>query len=277
MQIKSILMALAVTLGAAALSTACATQPQQSAAAPSAQPTLPPNSQASTKPTIVELHGAFEDASSWSKVTRQLQSEGFSVIAPAVQLRGVASDTAALEGVISAIQGPKILVGHSYGGLLVSELASRTPDVTALVYVAAYIPQAGDTAGQLTSQFAGSLLGPATTHMVSSPDGAEMYVNTASFQEIFAAGSAAADAAVNAASQRPILAAAFEEKVAATAPAQIRKYAIVATEDKAIPPAAERFEAQRAGAVITDVRSPHAVPMTNPQAVVDVIHQAAGA
>jgi pimeloyl-ACP methyl ester carboxylesterase len=249
MQIKSILMALAVTLGVAALSTACATQPQQSAAAPSAQPTPPPNSPASTKPTIVELHGAFEDASSWSKVTRQLQSEGFSVIAPAVQLRGVASDTAALEGVISAIQGPKILVGHSYGGLLVSELASRTPDVTALVYVAAFIPQAGDTAGQLNSQFAGSLLGPATTHMVSSPDGAEMYVNTASFQELFAAGSAA----------------------------QIRKYAIVATEDKAIPPAAERFEAQRAGAVITDVRSPHAVPMTNPQAVVDVIHQAAGA
>jgi pimeloyl-ACP methyl ester carboxylesterase len=277
MQIKSILMALAVTLGVAALSTACATQPQQSAAAPSAQPTPPPNSPASTKPTIVELHGAFEDASSWSKVTRQLQSEGFSVIAPAVQLRGVASDTAALEGVISAIQGPKILVGHSYGGLLVSELASRTPDVTALVYVAAFIPQAGDTAGQLNSQFAGSLLGPATTHMVSSPDGAEMYVNTASFQEFFAAGSAAADAAVNAASQRPILAAAFDEKVAATAPAQIRKYAIVATEDKAIPPAAERFEAQRAGAVITDVRSPHAVPMTNPQAVVDVIHQAAGA
>jgi hypothetical protein len=157
-------------------------------------------------------------------------------------------------------------------------LASRTPDVTALVYVAAFIPQAGESAGGLNAQFPGSLIGPTTTHQVNSPDGAELYVNTASFPELFAAGGSAADAtdaAVGAAGQRPILAAAFGEKVATTAPAQIRKYAIVATDDKAIPPAAERFEAQRAGAVITEVRSPHAVPAANPRAVVDVVRRAA--
>ncbi|MGP4015047.1 alpha/beta hydrolase [Saccharopolyspora sp. 5N708] len=222
------------------------------------------------------MPGAFEDASAWSKVTRELQAEGFPVIAPAVPLRGIASDTAAIEGVVDAIRGPKILVGHSYGGLLVSALASRTTDVTALVYVAAFIPQAGETAGQLNAQFPGSLIGPATTHTISGPDGEELYVNPESFRELFAAGAPAADAAVDAAGQRPILAAAFEEKVTAAAPADIRKYAIVATEDKAIPPAAERFQAQRAGAVITEVRSPHAVAATNPKAVVDVIEQAAG-
>ncbi|GAA3837698.1 alpha/beta hydrolase [Amycolatopsis tucumanensis] len=225
------------------------------------------------KPTVVLVHGAFEDASSWAQVTRKLQSENYPVVAPAVPLRGVAADTAALQGVLGAIKGPKILVGHSYGGLLISELASA-PDVRALVYVAAFIPQAGETAGRLNSQFPGTLIGPATTHTVDSPDGPELYVNTDSFAALFAGGLPAADAAVSAAGQRPILAAAFDEKVATTAPGNVRKFAIVATRDQAIPPAAERFEAERAGAAITEVDSPHAVPAANPQAVVDVIHQA---
>lgn len=274
-------MALAAVTGTVALCAACSAAPQQSAppaAAPAATPTTPTASAPSgPKPTVVLLHGAFEDASSWNKVTRQLQAEGYPVLAPAVPLRGVAADTAALEGALDAIQGPKVLVGHSYGGLLVSELASRTPDVTALVYAAAFIPQAGETAGQLNSQFPGSLIGPTTTHTVSSPDGPQVYVNPASFPELFTAGNDPAEAAVEAASQRPITAAAFDEKIATTAPATIRKYAIVATGDRAIAPAAERFMAQRAGAVITEVQSPHAVPAAAPQAVVDVIHQAASA
>ena len=279
MKIKSVSVALAAVTGTVALCAACAAGPQQSAPpAPAATPKTPAASAPSgPKPTVVLLHGAFEDASSWNKVTRQLQADGYPVLAPAVPLRGVASDTAALDGALDAIQGPKVLVGHSYGGLLVSELASRTPDVTALVYAAAFIPQAGETAGQLNSQFPGSLIGPATTHTVSSPDGPQVYVNPASFPELFTAGNDPAGAAVEAASQRPITAAAFDEKIATTAPANMRKYAIVATGDKAIAPAAERFMAQRAGAVITEVQSPHAVPAAAPQAVVDVIHQAASA
>ncbi|HEX4356842.1 MAG TPA: alpha/beta hydrolase [Pseudonocardia sp.] len=281
MKIKSVSVALAALTGTVALCAACAAGPQQNGApagSPAAQPaTQPASAPSGPKPTIVLLHGAFEDASSWNKVTRQLQAEGYPVLAPAVPLRGVASDTAALQGVVDAVRGPKVLVGHSYGGVLVSELASRTPDVTALVYAAAFIPQAGETAGQLNSRFPGSLIGPTTTHTVPSPDGPQVYVNPASFQELFAAGGDPAEAAVEAASQRPIAAAAFDEKIASTAPATIRKFAIVATGDKAIAPAAERFEAQRAGAVITEVASPHTVPSADPQAVVDVIHRAAGA
>ncbi|MFB9689093.1 alpha/beta fold hydrolase [Amycolatopsis plumensis] len=222
------------------------------------------------KPTVVLVHGAFEDASAWTPVTRRLLAEHYPVIAPAVPLRGVAADVASLQGVLDAVPGPKILVGHSYGGLLISELAGRTADVRALVYAAAFIPEAGETAGQLNAQFPGSLIGPATTHAV----GPELFVNAASYPALFAAGLPELDTAVAAAGQRPILAAAFDEKITATAPAGIRKYALVATRDQAIPPAAERFEARRAHASITEVDSPHAIASAAPGAVVDAIHRA---
>ena len=222
------------------------------------------------KPTVVLVHGAFEDASAWAPVTRRLLAEHYPVLAPAVPLRGVAADVASLQGVLDSVPGPKILVGHSYGGLLISELAGSTRDVRALVYAAAFIPEAGETAGQLNGQFPGSLIGPSTTHAV----GPELFVNAASYPSLFAAGLPALDTAVAAAGQRPILAAAFDEKVLATAPSGIRKYALVATRDQAIPPAAERFEARRAHASITEVDSPHAIASAAPDAVVDVIHRA---
>ncbi|RSD14344.1 alpha/beta hydrolase [Amycolatopsis eburnea] len=216
------------------------------------------------------MHGAFEDASAWAPVTRRLLAEHYPVLVPAVPLRGVAADVASLQGVLDAVPGPKILVGHSYGGLLISELAGSTREVKALVYAAAFIPEAGETAGQLNAQFPGSLIGPSTTHAV----GPELFVNAASYPSLFAAGLPALDTAVAAAGQRPILAAAFDEKILATAPAGIRKYALVATRDNAIPPAAERFEARRAHASITEVDSPHAIASAAPDAVVDVIHRA---
>ncbi|MGW4063243.1 alpha/beta fold hydrolase [Amycolatopsis sp. NPDC004747] len=222
------------------------------------------------KPTVVLVHGAFEDASAWAPVTRRLLAEHYPVLAPAVPLRGIAADVASLHGVLDSVAGPKILVGHSYGGLLISELAGRTADVRALVYAAAFIPEAGETAGQLNAQFPGSLLGPSTTHAV----GPELFVNAASYPSLFAAGLPALDTAVAAAGQRPILAAAFDEKITATAPANIRKYALVATRDQAIPPAAEHFEARRAHASITEADSPHAIASAAPDAVVDVIHRA---
>ncbi|WP_439382913.1 esterase/lipase family protein [Amycolatopsis lexingtonensis] len=234
------------------------------AAAPGAAVTSHP------KPTVVLVHGAFEDASAWAPVTRKLLAEHYPVIVPAVPLRGVAADVASLQGVLDSVPGPKILVGHSYGGLLISELAGSTREVKALVYAAAFIPEAGETAGQLNAQFPGSLIGPSTTHAV----GPELFVNAASYPSLFAAGLPALDTAVAAAGQRPILAAAFDEKILATAPAGIRKYALVATRDNAIPPAAERFEARRAHASITEVDSPHAIAAAAPDAVVDVIHRA---
>ncbi|UOX89161.1 alpha/beta hydrolase [Amycolatopsis sp. FBCC-B4732] len=222
------------------------------------------------KPTVVLVHGAFEDASAWTPVTRRLLAEHYPVLAPAVPLRGVAADVASLQGVLDSVPGPKILVGHSYGGLLISELAGSTSEVKALVYAAAFIPEAGETAGQLNARFPGSLIGPSTTHAV----GPDLFVNAASYPSLFAAGLPALDTAVAAAGQRPILAAAFDEKVLSTAPSGIAKYALVATRDQAIPPAAERFEARRAHASITEVPSPHAIASAAPDAVVDVIHRA---
>jgi pimeloyl-ACP methyl ester carboxylesterase len=272
MTMKNMLFSMAAAAAVAAALTACGAPGDQSAATPASATAA---ATTGPKPTIVLLHGAFEDASSWNQVVKRLQAEGYPVFAPAVPLRGVAADSSAVEGAIDAIVGPKILVAHSYGGLLINELASRTPDVTALVFVAAFIPQAGETAGQLNSQFPGSLIGPDTTHTVSSPDGPELYVNPERFAQLFADGLPAPDSAVSAAAQRPILASAFDEEITSTAPANIRKYAIVATRDRAIAPEAERFEAQRAQAAITEIDAPHAVPAANPQAVVDVIRRAA--
>jgi pimeloyl-ACP methyl ester carboxylesterase len=262
MKIRSIALVLAATaaLTLGAVSTA--------SAAPAAQP--------AAKPTIVLLHGANEDASAWNQVTRRLQHDGYPVVAPAVPLRGVASDRDALRPLVDGIKGPKVLVGHSFAGLLVNELAT-SPDVKALVYVAAFIPRAGESAGQLNSQFPGSQLGPKTTHTVDTPAGPEIYVNTDSFRQVFAADRSVADAAVAAAEQRPILASAFTDKATTTAPAAIRKYAIVPTQDHAIAPAAEIFMAKRAGATITQVRSAHDVPTSHPLTVAGVIEKAASA
>jgi pimeloyl-ACP methyl ester carboxylesterase len=262
MKIRSIALALAATaaLSLGVVSTA--------SAAPAAQP--------AAKPTVVLLHGAFEDASAWSKVTQRLQHDGYPVVAPAVPLRGPVPDRDALKGAVEAIKGPKILVGHSYGGAIVNELASG-PDVKALVFVAAFIPREGETVGDLNAQFPGSQLGGDTTHTVESPAGPELFVNTDKFRQVFAADVTAAEAAVSASGQRPILASAFTDKVSTTAPDPIRKYAIVATQDRAIAPAAEEFMAERAHATITKVRSAHDLPVSHPQTVASVIEKAASA
>lgn len=227
------------------------------------------------KPTIVLLHGAFADGGSWSEVAGRLQRDGYTVVAPAVPLRGIASDTAYLSGVLAGIPGPKVLVGHSYGGALVSELAG-TDGVTSLVYVAAFVPLAGETLGALNSQFPGSLIGPDTTTTITYPGGADVVVKPESFHAVFAADLPARQAAVLAASQRPVAAGAFTEPIQRTAPANLPKYALVPTGDHAIAPAAERFMATRAGATIVEVPdASHLVALSRPSAVTRLIEQAA--
>jgi pimeloyl-ACP methyl ester carboxylesterase len=122
------------------------------------------------KPTVVLVSGAFEDSSSWNGVISRLQRDGYPVIAPAVPLRGVATDSAYVSAIVRNINGPVVLAGHSYGGLITTEVAAQNPkQVKALVYPAAFIPQAGDTGAQLVGQFPGSLLGPDTTYTVGGP------------------------------------------------------------------------------------------------------------
>ena len=227
------------------------------------------------KPTIVLLHGAFADGASWSEVTSRLQRDGYTVVAPAVPLRGIASDTSYLKGVLDNISGPKVLVGHSYGGALVSQLAG-TAGVKSLVYVAAFVPQAGETLGALNSKYPGSEIGPDTTNTISYPGGVDLVMKPESFRRVFAADLPARQAAVLGASQRPVNAAVFDEKIPTGAPAALPKYAVIPTEDHAIAPAAERFMADRAHATTVAVQgASHLVALSHPGTVTRVIEQAA--
>jgi pimeloyl-ACP methyl ester carboxylesterase len=268
--------AAALAGGALALSAVFATTALAQTAAPhkAAAPTVPASAQ-QAKPTIVLVSGAFEDSSAWNGEIARLESAGYPVIAPAVPLRGVAADSAYLTSLVRSIHGPVVLVGHSYGGMLITEIAANDPDqVKALVYTAAFIPTAGESAGQLDAQFPGSLLGPSTTDTVSYPGGADTYVKAADFRALFAGDRNPSEAAVAAATQRPIESDALGEPAKAGVPTGIPVYAIVASHDMAIPPAAERFEAQRAHAVISTVDSAHDLPTSHPGAVTVVIERA---
>lgn len=227
------------------------------------------------KPTIVLVYGAFEDGSAWNGVTARLQRAGYRVIVPAVPLRGVQSDVAYLNSLLKTVDGPLVLAGHSYGGMLITQIAAENPAVKALVYTAAFIPVAGESAGQLDNQFPGTLIGPDTLQTVSYPGGTDLYVKADAFHEAFAGDRSAADAAVAAATQRPADGAVFSDMVTEGAPTDIPKYAIVASQDRAIPPAAEQWEAKRAGATIVTLRSAHDVPTSHPVEVADLITRAA--
>jgi pimeloyl-ACP methyl ester carboxylesterase len=275
-------ISVAVTGGALALTAVFATA-AAAQAAPAAKTATTAKATASAaaadqpKPTIVLVSGAFEDSTSWSGEITKLEKAGYPVIAPAVPLRGIASDSAYLTSVVRSINGPVVLVGHSYGGLLITEVAANDPkQVKALVYSAAFIPKAGQTANQLITSFPGSLLGPDTTYTVNLPGGGtDTYVRPASFRALFAADRTPAEAAVDAATQRPVESAALAEPVAAGVPQGIPVYAIVASHDMAIPPAAERSEAQQAHAIISTVSSSHDLPTSHPGAVTAVIERAA--
>ncbi|MEU0095676.1 alpha/beta hydrolase [Kribbella sp. NPDC006257] len=227
------------------------------------------------KPTIVLVHGAFADGASWAEVTERLQRDGYKVVVPANPLRGVASDTEYLTGVLAGIPGPKVLVGHSYGGAVITELAG-TAGVKSLVYVAAFIPQAGETIGALNAQFPGSELGPDTTNVIPYAGGADLVVKPESFHAVFDADLSNRQSAVLGASQRPVAASVFGETVLKSAPADLPKYALIPTGDKAIAPAAEQFMAERAGAHIVKVKgASHLVALSEPGTVTKLIEKAA--
>ncbi|MEV6281419.1 alpha/beta hydrolase [Kribbella sp. NPDC051770] len=225
------------------------------------------------KPTVVLIHGAFADGSSWNEVSERLQRDGYQVVVPAVPLRSIATDTTYLTGVLAGIPGPKVLVGHSYGGALITQLAGA-PGVKSLVYVAAYIPQAGENLGDLTAKYPGSEIGPDTTNTITYAGGADLVMKPESFRQVFAADLPRKQAALLGASQRPVSASVFGETVAKSAPANLPKYAVVATGDKAIPPAGERFMAKRAKATIVEVNASHLVALSQPEKVTNLIERA---
>ncbi|HUI62722.1 MAG TPA: alpha/beta hydrolase, partial [Steroidobacteraceae bacterium] len=188
------------------------------------------------KPTIVLVHGAFADSTSWSSEIAFLQAEGYPVVAVANPLRGVASDSAYLLSVLQTISGPIVLVGHSYAGFLISDAAAADPAVKALVYVAAYIPEAGETPADLTYMYPGSEL--QGSNLVTRPipgGGTDIYINPADFASVYAGGLSPAQVAIASVVQRPITAAALGDPATVDPPAATPKWEIVALQDNAIP------------------------------------------
>ncbi|MFF1845713.1 alpha/beta fold hydrolase [Streptomyces sp. NPDC058217] len=232
-----------------------------------------------TKPTVVLVHGAFADASSWNAVVERLQHDGFSVVAPANPLRGLAGDSAYIADFLKSIQGPIVLVGHSYGGAVISTAAAGNAQVKSLVFVNAFMPDKGEALGALGDRFPGSELAaalkPVPFRNADGTSGTDLYLRAAKFHQAFAADLPAAVAAVMAATQRPIVASAFMDKAAEAAWKTIPSWALVSTRDKAIPPALERFEAQRAHAQTVEVDASHVALVSHPDAVTDLIRQAA--
>ncbi|MFI6880028.1 alpha/beta fold hydrolase [Streptomyces sp. NPDC050400] len=230
-------------------------------------------------PTIVLIHGAFADASSWKGVIERLQREGHRVLAPALPLRGLTSDATYVRSVLDSVDGPIVLVGHSYGGAVISQAAAAAPQVKALVYIAAFVPEVGESALQLTDRFPGSTLGQATATqyypLADGQQGAELVIKKDLFRKQFADGVPVRTAQVMAAGQRPITLAALQEPATAAAWKTIPSWYLVATEDRNIPPAAERWMARRARARTVTVRAPHAVSVSDPGPVTDLIRRAA--
>jgi pimeloyl-ACP methyl ester carboxylesterase len=241
--------------------------------------TAEPAQRTDAKPTIVLVHGAFADGSSWNRVIERLQHQGFSVIAPAVPLRGLAADSAYLASVVNQLDGPVLLVGHSYAGALITNAATDAANVVGLVFVAAFAPDTDERLGDVAATSKDSLLGTAQVEREypTRPGGEtapEFLVDPARFREVFAADLPAEQAAVLAATQRPVAAAAFSDVSGPPAWKALPSWAVVATADKAAGSDVVRSMAQRAGAEIVEVDASHVVMVSQPQAVTELILKA---
>jgi pimeloyl-ACP methyl ester carboxylesterase len=240
-----------------------------------------PNRADGPKPTIVLVHGAFADASGWAGVEHRLQDRGYTVLAPANPLRGVDGDAAYVASVLDSISGPIVLVGHSYGGEVITNAATGNPNVKALVYIAAFAPDQGETSGTLANMFPGT--GLTQSNLVFRPYplgngsmGTDGYINPTVFKRVFCADVPNDTAMEMAASQRPAELATLSQPSGAPAWKTIPSWYLVASQDHAIPPAVERFMAHRMGAHTEEINSSHVAMISHPGAVTDLILDAAG-
>jgi pimeloyl-ACP methyl ester carboxylesterase len=227
-----------------------------------------------SKPTIVLVHGAFGDASSWRRVFDLLDGGEYALLAAALPLLGLASDVAYLEAVIDQLDGPVVLVGHSYAGCVIT-VAGTSDKVAGLVYVAGFVPDVGETIADLQARFPslamGNFLQPRPL-----PDGtAELSVDPERFQNIFCADVPDDLAAFMAHAQRPLLATAFEEPAAAAAWRAKPTWAVFGTADQPIAPQLHRFSADRAGSAVTEIEgASHFAMVSKPEVVAGVIRDA---
>ena len=236
----------------------------------------------SGSPTVVLVHGAFADASSWNGVIKRLQAKGVQAKAPANPLRGISNDSAYIAGVLEETPGPVIAVGHSYGGAVITNAAKQAKNVVALVYVAAFATEEGEALGDVEGGSKDSILNSALVPLhYPAPTGGEpaveFAIDPAKFHEAFAADLPAEETAVMAATQRPVAESGFSEQGGAPAWKDLPSWAVVATGDKAAGTDVIRSMAERAGATITEVDGSHVIMVSQPQAVTDVILEAVAA
>jgi pimeloyl-ACP methyl ester carboxylesterase len=232
-------------------------------------------------PTVVLVHGAFADGSSWNGVIERLQAQGVHVVAPANPLRGIAPDSAYVAGVFDEIPGPVVAVGHSYGGAVISNAAAQAKNVVGLVFVAAFAPEEGETLGEAEATSKDSVLNSALVPLHYPIDGGEpaveFAINPEEFRDAFAADLPPEQTALMAATQRPVAELAFSEPNGPPAWKNLPSWSVVATGDKAAGADVIRSQAERAGARITEVDGSHVIMVSQPQAVADVILEAVAA
>ncbi|TPI25044.1 alpha/beta hydrolase [Mesorhizobium sp. B3-2-1] len=232
-----------------------------------------------SKPTIVLVHGAFAESSSWDAVISKLSADGYTAIAAANPLRSVASDAAAVSAIVRSVSGPVVLVGHSYGGPVITEAANGNANVKALVYVAGFAPDTGESSLTLSSKFPGSTLGSAIVPVALPDGGQDLFIQPAKFRAQFAADVPEEQTLLMAATQRPVTQAALAEVSGVASWKVLPSYMIYGSDDRNIPPAVMSFMAKRAHAVKTVVieGASHAVMVSHPGEVTSLIEDAASA
>lgn len=229
------------------------------------------------RPAVVLVHGAFAESSSWDAVVAKLKADGYSVIAAANPLRSVVSDAVAIASLVRSIPGPVVLVGHSYGGPVITEAANRSTNVKALVYVSGFAPDTGETSLMLSAKFPGSTLGDSLAP-VALPDGDEdLYIRPEKFRAQFAADVPPAKAAAMAATQRPVTLSALGEPSGVASWKTLPTYMIYGSADLNIPAAVMKFMADRAHArkAVVVAGASHAVMVSHPAEVTALIEDAA--
>jgi pimeloyl-ACP methyl ester carboxylesterase len=229
--------------------------------------------------TIVLVHGAFAESASWDRVLEPLVADGNRVVAAANPLRGVASDAAAISDVVRAIEGPVVLVAHSYGGAVISNVDADAGEIAGLVYVNAFAPEPEESCFGLAAMFPGSMLGEETARPVARRDGStDLYVAADSFHDIFCQDLPAPQAALMCATQRP----AAEEALTEPSGDQplwkhVPSWFLIGEDDRIIPPALQRYMAERARAqrTVAIEGASHAIAVSRPDATVHPILEAA--
>ena len=234
------------------------------------------------KPTIVLVHGAWADASNWTSVVKRLQDDGYKVFAIANPLRTLSGDAASVRAFLQTIHGPVVLVGHSYGGAVITNAATGLPNVKALVYVNAFAPDQGEAAIALAGPDSALSVPDPTTVFNFVPEApptpdTDLYLKRSTVIDSFATGLSADDKAVVAASQRPATLGALSEPSGPPAWKTIPSWYLIGAKDKIVPPGVEQMMAKRAGSTIVRYGAGHLGLISDPQTVTAVIERAAKA